>query len=79
LADQSYLQELTIGARLKKIDTEALGRALEQARQIQLQTLQLTNACLSDEAVSSFARFIKTQTLQKLHLAHRTEEIRIFG
>ena len=78
LADQSYLQELTIGARLKKIDSEALARSLEKARQIQLKTLELTNICLSDESVSSFAKFIKTQTLEKLHLCNRVQEINIF-
>ena len=34
---------------------------------------------MSDEAVTSLARFIRTQTLKKLHLAHRTEDIRNYG
>jgi len=34
---------------------------------------------MSDESVTSFSKFLRTQTLQKLHLAHRTEEIRVFG
>ena len=34
--------------------------------------------CLSDESVSSFAKFIRTQKLEKLHLSHRAEEIRLF-
>ena len=79
LTDQSYLQELTIGARLKKVDCEALAKSLEKARSIQLKTLQLTNVCLSDEAVNAFSRFFHTQTFDRLLLSHRTETIHQFA
>jgi len=78
LTDQSYLTELTIGARLKKIDGEAIARSLEKARSIQLKTLQLTDICLSDESVISFSKFFQTQTFQRLLLCHRTEQITEF-
>ena len=64
---------------MKKIDTDALARALENARSIQLKTLQLTNVCLSDESVLSFARFFASQTVETLHMSHRTEAITGFG
>ena len=64
---------------MKKIDTDALARSLESARSIQLKTLQLTNVCLSDESVISFARFFQSQTLETLHMSHRTEVMTLFG
>ena len=64
---------------MKKIDTDALARSLENARSIQLRTLQLTNVCLSDESVISFARFFASQTLETLHISHRTETMTMFG
>ena len=39
LQDQSYMQELTIGARLKKIDSEAIAKSMQNSRHIQLKTL----------------------------------------
>ena len=64
---------------MKKIDTDALARSLENARSIQLKTLQLTNVCLSDESVMAFARFFASQTLETLHMSHRTEIMSMFS
>ena len=52
---------------------------MEKSSQLQLKTLQLTNVCLSDDAVNSFAKFLKSQTLEKLHISNRTEFIQHYG
>lgn len=79
IESQSDLIELTIGARLKKIDSEAITKGMEKARSLQLKVLKLTNACLSDESVISLAKFLQTQTLEILHLTNRSEQMNNFN
>ena len=79
IESQSDLIELTIGARLKKIDSEVITKGMEKARSLQLKVLKLTNACLSDESVISLAKFLQTQTLEILHLTNRSEQMNNFN
>ena len=63
---------------MRKVDSEAIAKALEKSRDIRLKTLQLTDVCLSDESVHSFSRFLQGQSLERLLLCNRTEQITMF-
>ena len=73
LMGQRNLKQLSIGARLKKLDAEMLLESLNSAA-LQLEGLKLTSVCLSKISMPNLSRFILRQRKLRVLVVHHVSE-----